>query len=206
MKKISLSKNLDKIGTIGLFLTVLVTPCCFPLFAFVLTAFGLGSAELLGGWTMWIFQAFVLISLVGFFIAYRKHHSIYPLLISIPSAVVIFYSYYFINDTNWTILLYMGMFGLLIATGFNYYINRKQKIACVTCTIIDGKTVELQSTITCPNCGHKKTETMPTDACQFFYECESCKKVLKPQKGDCCVYCSYGTVKCPSMQTNEKCC
>ena len=49
----------------------------------------------------------------------------------------------------------------------------------------------------CPNCGHKKTETMPTDACVYFYECENCKTRLKPLQGDCCVYCSYGTVKCP---------
>jgi len=26
------------------------------------------------------------------------------------------------------------------------------------------------STITCPECGHKETETMPTEACQWFYE------------------------------------
>jgi len=56
------------------------------------------------------------------------------------------------------------------------------------------------STITCPNCGHKKTEEMPTDTCQFFYECEICKTVLRSRDGDCCVYCSYGSVKCPSMQ------
>ena len=64
----------------------------------------------------------------------------------------------------------------------------------------------LKSTITCPNCGHKKEETMPTDACQYFYECENCKTVLKPLKGDCCVYCSYGSVPCPSIQQNKKCC
>ena len=29
----------------------------------------------------------------------------------------------------------------------------------------------LQSVITCPQCGAMKEETMPTDACQFFYEC-----------------------------------
>jgi hypothetical protein len=29
----------------------------------------------------------------------------------------------------------------------------------------------LQSTIICPHCTLAKTETMPTDACQFFYEC-----------------------------------
>lgn len=66
--------------------------------------------------------------------------------------------------------------------------------------------VTLQSTITCPHCGHRKEETMPTEACQFFYECENCKTVLKPQQGDCCVYCSYGSVKCPPIQQDESCC
>jgi len=46
------------------------------------------------------------------------------------------------------------------------------------------------SVLTCPKCGHVKRETMPTDACQFFYECEGCKAVLKPHPGDCCVFCS----------------
>ena len=66
--------------------------------------------------------------------------------------------------------------------------------------------VTLISTITCPECGHKKEEEMPTDACQYFYQCENCKIVLKPLKGDCCVYCSYGTVDCPPMQRGEDCC
>ncbi|HLF35617.1 MAG TPA: GDCCVxC domain-containing (seleno)protein [Cyclobacteriaceae bacterium] len=56
------------------------------------------------------------------------------------------------------------------------------------------------STITCPICGFRKTEKMPADACVYFYECENCKTLLKPLKGDCCVFCSYGTVKCPSRQ------
>jgi len=65
---------------------------------------------------------------------------------------------------------------------------------------------QLISTITCPECGHKKEETMPTDACQFFYECKNCKKVLRPLDGDCCVYCSYGSVACPSIQEKKDCC
>ena len=56
------------------------------------------------------------------------------------------------------------------------------------------------STLTCPNCGHASEETMPVDVCQFFFECESCGTMLRPEKGDCCVYCSYGSVKCPSEQ------
>lgn len=63
-----------------------------------------------------------------------------------------------------------------------------------------------QSVITCPVCGHKKNEIMPTDTCQFFYECKNCKTILKPKNGDCCVYCSYGTVKCPPKQEGKDCC
>ena len=68
-----------------------------------------------------------------------------------------------------------------------------------------SKTIELNSKITCPNCGFSKVETMPTDACQFFYECTNCKQILKPQKGDCCVFCSYGSVKCPPKQCEKTC-
>ncbi|SEA08641.1 GDCCVxC domain-containing (seleno)protein [Microbulbifer marinus] len=64
----------------------------------------------------------------------------------------------------------------------------------------------LQSTITCPDCGHKKTETMPTDACLYFYECEACHALLKPKAGDCCVFCSFGTVPCPPIQQGTGCC
>jgi hypothetical protein len=63
-----------------------------------------------------------------------------------------------------------------------------------------------QSTITCPHCGFQKEETMPTDACQYFYQCEGCQTTLKPLAGDCCVYCSYGTIKCPPIQLNKSCC
>lgn len=66
--------------------------------------------------------------------------------------------------------------------------------------------VKLESTITCPECGHRATETMPTDSCQFFYECTNCKTVLKPLEGDCCVYCSYGDTKCPPVQDGSCCC
>ena len=59
---------------------------------------------------------------------------------------------------------------------------------------------ELRSTITCPHCGHRKTETMPIDACQFFYDCKSCGAILRPGQGDCCVFCSYGSMPCPPVQ------
>jgi len=68
------------------------------------------------------------------------------------------------------------------------------------------KKLELNSIITCPICDFSKSEIMPTNACQWFYECESCNTLLKPLKGDCCVFCSYGTVKCPPIQAGQDCC
>ena len=49
-------------------------------------------------------------------------------------------------------------------------------------------TVILQSTITCPKCGHVADETMPTDACQWYYECKGCGELVKPLEGKtaCC--------------------
>ena len=65
---------------------------------------------------------------------------------------------------------------------------------------MNASSIIAQSTLTCPKCGHSKIETMPTDACQFFYDCEGCGEVLKPLAGDCCVFCSFGDVKCPPLQ------
>ena len=63
-----------------------------------------------------------------------------------------------------------------------------------------------ESVLTCPQCGFAKTETMPADACQFFYECTACRARLRPKPGDCCVFCSYGSVKCPPIQALTGCC
>jgi len=45
--------------------------------------------------------------------------------------------------------------------------------------------MEVESVIKCPECGFEKKETMPTDSCQYFYECTNCKKVLKPTPLTC---------------------
>lgn len=71
------------------------------------------------------------------------------------------------------------------------------------------KDIELLSTITCPECNFRKEEVMPENACVHFYKCKNCGSILKPKQGDCCVFCSYGNVKCPPMQADPskgKCC
>lgn len=57
--------------------------------------------------------------------------------------------------------------------------------------------LKFASTLTCPHCGARDTQTMPAEACVFFWRCPACHRLLKPKPGDCCVFCSYGTVQCP---------
>lgn len=88
--------------------------------------------------------------------------------------------------------------------------NQKENITSGNETIIDScctteskvsiSKTSVESKITCPNCGYKKMETMPTEVCLIKYTCDSCAAVSYSKDGDCCVFCSYGTHKCPSKQ------
>ena len=71
---------------------------------------------------------------------------------------------------------------------------------------VDRLVVQTRSVLTCPSCGASAEEEMPVDACVYFYECRGCGMLLKPNKGDCCVFCSFGTVKCPPIQSSTSCC
>jgi hypothetical protein len=66
--------------------------------------------------------------------------------------------------------------------------------------MLDEVRVITESAIACPACGTVKTEQMPVDSCLYFYECTSCGRLLRPKPGDCCVFCSYGSVPCPPIQ------
>jgi hypothetical protein len=57
-----------------------------------------------------------------------------------------------------------------------------------------------EATITCPLCATQARETMPENACQHLYRCTGCGELLKPNPGDCCVFCSYADTVCPPRQ------
>ena len=72
---------------------------------------------------------------------------------------------------------------------------------------VDRAGPTLASLLTCPECGFAEDVTMPTNACMFFHECARCGELLRPKIGDCCVFCSYGSVPCPPMQSGgNPCC
>ena len=67
----------------------------------------------------------------------------------------------------------------------------------------ESAVLKMQSTLTCPKCQHQSTEVMQENACKVFHKCEACSEMVKPKEKECCVFCSYGSVKCPSKQKIE---
>ncbi len=123
------------------------------------------------------------------------HRQTRPSGIGLASAVAVLFAFY-INYHS--ALIYAGLGGSATAAVWNFIVRQKVASCC--------RPVELQSAITCSHCAHQRTEVMPTDACVYFYECESCHTTLRPKSGDCCVFCSYGWVKCPPTQLGVSCC
>ena len=181
---------LDGVGSIGTLVTALACPACFPIFAALSAALGFGVFRPFEGIVFYIFQAFALLTVLGLAISWIRHRRPVPVLLGLVSAGLLAYAFYYSYSV---VAVYLGLVGLLIATIWNRFVIRSKKII-------------LESVITCPACGHSQTETMPTNACVVFYDCPDCKTKLSPKQGDCCVFCSYGSVPCPPIQTGLACC
>jgi hypothetical protein len=182
--------SLDKFGAVFAVLGAAATPCCFPLFTSIGAALGLSAFERFAPQISYAIQFCVVLSLAGSVAAFRKHRVIYPSLIAAAGTVAAFAYYYATPGLSW---IYFGFLAIVVSAVWNAWLTRRRPVT-------------LRSTITCPSCGFKKDETMPTDSCQFFYECSSCKALLKPKRGDCCVFCSLGSVPCPPVQLGRGCC
>ncbi len=52
----------------------------------------------------------------------------------------------------------------------------------------------------CPECGEKQKVEMSSSENTLIFECCSCKEIIQTTEDECCVYCQYGEVKCPSQQ------
>jgi len=68
----------------------------------------------------------------------------------------------------------------------------------------DGTVMETvtSTVLKCPECDGKTQVEMPEDRCMIFFECPHCGAALRPEEGDCCVFCSYAAHPCPPMQGN----
>ena len=66
-----------------------------------------------------------------------------------------------------------------------------------------SKEIVFETIIICPFCNYEKEEYMSENSYQHFYVCENCEKLLRPKNDECCVFCSFGSVKCPPQQKEE---
>ncbi|WP_293596999.1 MULTISPECIES: GDCCVxC domain-containing (seleno)protein [unclassified Polynucleobacter] len=60
----------------------------------------------------------------------------------------------------------------------------------------------LHTTITCPNCRGQESLEISQGYSQHLYRCPSCSTILKPKSGDCCIFCSFGSLDCSSAEQN----
>jgi len=57
-----------------------------------------------------------------------------------------------------------------------------------------------RNNLSCPECGEKQKSEMLDEDYSYAYQCNGCASIIEKKENDCCVYCSYGEVKCPSQQ------
>ena len=186
--------SLDRVGSAGALIAAVAAPCCFPIFAAVAATIGLGALGRYEHIVLYLLQASAILALLGLVLAFRRHQHLGPVLLGAASVGLLFYALHISFAPS---MRYAGLFGLLVASAWNYFCSRALR---------KEKDIHLQSVVTCPHCGHTAEETMPTNACLFFFDCPACHARLKPKPGDCCVFCSYGSVPCPPIQAGASCC
>ena len=80
---------LDRIGSVGVLLAAIAAPCCFPLFAAIATATGLGALGPYEGTILYIFQGFAALTLAGLALSVRRRRDFGPVIVGTLSCVAI---------------------------------------------------------------------------------------------------------------------
>jgi hypothetical protein len=178
--------RLDRIGSVGAVIAAAACPLCFPKLALIGGLFGLGAFSAYEYQFLIATQVLVALAAGGHALSYRRHRNRWLLASALAGAAAVFGGLYLAGSE---LLVYAGLAALVAASTVDLWRRLRPK-----------RRVVLESEITCPKCGTRRVEKMPEDACQFFYECGGCRVLLRPKPGDCCVFCSYGSVKCPPMR------
>jgi hypothetical protein len=179
--------QLEKVGGIGAVVAAAACPICFPKLALLGALFGFGA---FGAYESQFFiaaQVMVVLAIAGHVLSYLRHRNGWLLGSAILSGVAVFAGLYWLRSE---LVAYSGFAGLVVTSATDFWTRFKR----------EPSMARLESIITCPKCGASRKESMPTNFCLHFYDCTACGATLRPKAGDCCVFCSYGSVKCPSRQ------
>ena len=185
------TRSLALIGGLAATVGASLAPCCFPLLGFLPALAGWV------GWTArspWITQGATLVALTGLWLGRRRFGGTLSLDCGLTGEGLIFVAY---HGAFYAFLVYAGLV-LLVAAALGPWAYR------LAMRLL--RRPILRSVLTCPSCGFRQVERMPTDACLFFWDCSRCGARARPLSGDCCVFCSYGSVPCPPVQIGVRAC
>lgn len=194
------SRLLNPVAAVGTIVSAASCPACFPALAGLGAALGLGVfSQYEGLFVSRVLPVMASIALLSQIAGWWVHRQWRRSLMGMagPALVLLATLMYLGTDLgNW--MFYIGVAAMIGTSVRDLTSRAARRCADGSCT------VEHTSVVTCPECGHRKQEVMPTDSCLYFYECEACKAVLRPRNGDCCVFCSYGSRKCPPKMAEPR--
>jgi len=116
----------EEIATVGALLAAAACPACFPMLAVVGTALGLGIFRPFEGWVFIVFQTLVVLASVRTVLSFLRHRRLIPLIVGLSGPLLVFFALYFWFNQ---FLLYLGLFGLIVASVLNFLGNRQ----CARC-------------------------------------------------------------------------
>jgi hypothetical protein len=117
----------DKLGAAAAFFSAVASPCCFPLFATIGGALGLGSIPILRGNAPGLIQAMTALAFVGQIAAYRQYRRRGPLLTSAASVGLVIIAYFVSYHVHF---IYGALAGLTVAAVWNLVISRGARSCC----------------------------------------------------------------------------
>src|SRR5688500_12811313 len=143
--------HLEKLGSIGAVAAAAACPICFPKLALVGAFFGLGALSAFEYQFLIAAQALVALAVAGHVVSYRRHRKRWLLASAVLSGGAVFVGLYLAGSE---LLVYAGLAGLVAASTADLWGRLRRNAGPV-----------LESEITCPQCGLRRRESMPTDAC-----------------------------------------
>jgi mercuric ion transport protein len=119
---------IEQSASVGVLLTAMACPACWPLFALLGSSLGLGILAPWEGVLMnYVFPPFVVLGAIGSILSFKSHNKIIPLLIGLASAAMILFGFY----AGWLlVLMYVGIFGMMLASVLSYIEAKKRKEIC----------------------------------------------------------------------------
>lgn len=119
----------ERFGSIGTIIVAASCPGCWPLLIPIGSALGLGFLQPYEGIMMNIvFPIFVIVTLIGSYLGYRIHRTLFPLAVTGASVLLILIGFY----GGWhLVLMYIGILGILVGSVLGFLAKKQCKIPTV---------------------------------------------------------------------------